>query len=116
MSNPTITINDFIGVTCGEDDWLRFTVTAYNETDRSLMVRIDAMGNDGWKRHTRWRDGKEYRFVRHFNSDEAPFDRYDPMELWEWLRPGQKEHETILPQILLYFWHDQQLLSMEWDF
>jgi len=33
----------------------------------------------------------------------------------EKLRPGQKEDETILPQVLLYYWHKDGKLSMELD-
>ena len=108
-------IEDLIGVQQGKENYILFALLAHNE-DKSLQIRIDAIGDNRWRQYTEFAVGEIYNFKRHFNSNEPPFDkRSDPMELWEYLRPGQKENETILPQILLYFWHNDEKLDMELD-
>jgi hypothetical protein len=99
----------------GNDDYIVFTALSYDEEKRSLQVRIDQIGDDRWFRNTTFKEGNTYEFQRHFNSNEPPFTNSDPMELWEHVRPEQKEGELILPQILLYFWHKDNRLSMELD-
>lgn len=106
-------IQDLIGVLQGSEDYILFTLLACDEG--SLQIQIDKIGDQRWHKHTHFVVGGTYVFKRHFNSNEPPFDMSDPMELWECLRPNQKEYETILPQILLYFWHKDGNLSMELD-
>jgi hypothetical protein len=108
------TITNLIGVPQVERDIL-YTALAFNPEDRSLRVRIDQIEDDRWFRLSPFLEGREYTFQRHFNSDDPPFTGSDPMELWEYVRPEQKEGELILPQILLYYWHKDGKLSMELD-
>lgn len=108
-------ITDLIGVPQGDSSYIAFTAITYNPEDKSLRVRIDGIFDARWDRNTTFQAGQEYTFKRHFNSNEPPFTGSDPMELWEHMRPGQKEDETILPQILLYYWHKDKRLSMELD-
>lgn len=110
-----MTIEELIGIQQGKDNYITYTPLAYNPDDKSLRVRIDQIDDDRWFRYSPFLENREYVFRRHFNSDDPPFSRTDPMELWEYIRPEQKENEILLPQILLYFWHKDKKLSMELD-
>ena len=112
MSLP---IDNLLGKEQGSDDYLVFTALSFNPETKSLEVRVDRICDPRWLIQTHLEEGKTYIFERHGNSDEAPYNSSDPMELWECLRPGQKANETILPQILLYFWHKDNRLSIELD-
>lgn len=108
-------IEDLLNSQQGHNDYIEFTPLSYDSKMKSLQVRIDYIGDGRWNAHTHFENGEIYEFKRHHNSNEEPFDNIDPMELWEAMRPNQKDDELILPQILLYFWHNDNRLSMELD-
>lgn len=108
-------IEKLLGISMGNDNYIVFVPISHNEDKKSLNIRIDRIIDERWIRYTTFQEGEIYEFQRHFNSNEPPFQQQDPMELWEWLRPEQKENETLLPQVLLYFWHKDNKLSMELD-
>jgi hypothetical protein len=108
-------IDSLVGTKQGGEDYIVFTPMAFEPEKKSLEVRIDHIGDARWLAYTTFKEGETYIFRRHGNSDNTINTSVDPMELWEWHRPGQKEDETILPQVLLYFWHKDNRLSMELD-
>lgn len=108
-------IEDFIGKVHDERD-ITYKIIGYDRETRKLTVEVSAC-HDFWALYLMLiNESKEstgrkpvYEMVRHFNSDSDEKlndpNTHDPMELWEWRRPGQKDDEVFLPQILLYLWH-----------
>jgi hypothetical protein len=115
-------IEDQVGKTHGSKNYIQFQVTGYNPLTKELHVYIEHIGDPHWHRYID--EGKNYILFRHGNSDDD-FSNEDPMELWE-LSTDQKkwvegdhiaipEYDLVLPQILIYYWHKDDRLSMEWD-
>ena len=108
-------ITDYVFIKQGTPDYIEFEVQAFFPDSKELLVLIESIGDRRWEAYTPFKPGHAYFFKRHWNSNNEPFDGPDPMELWEYMRPGQKENETILPQVLLYYWHKDKKLDMELD-
>ena len=104
-------IEELLGLPQKQDD-IVFTVIDC-DFKKNLKVRIDSMSYDRWKCY--FEEGNVYNFIRHSSSDDSSKWQNDPMELWDYQRMGQQEFETILPQILVYYWHNDKKLSMELD-
>lgn len=104
-------ITEQLGKTQGRDSWIVFRATGYNPETRELSIHIEKIGDPRW--HNYLTEGITYTFKRHGDSDEPEYKSSDPLELWE--LPQGSEDELVLPQILLYFWHNDSRLSMEWD-
>jgi hypothetical protein len=116
-------IEEQLGKTQGRDSWIVFRATGYNPETRELSIHVEKIGDKRW--HGYLDEGVTYTLFRHDNSSEPPYDGPDPMELWELPTKQKKwvegehvripEYDLVLPQILLYFWHNDNKLSMEWD-
>lgn len=101
------------------DDSIVYRATAYNPETKELSIFIEKIGDSRWCNYLD--EGETYIFNCH---DEKPIhEGTDSLELWE-LPTEQKKwvnesHITVgdlvLPQILIYFWHNDNKLSMEWD-
>lgn len=99
---------------------ITFKATGYNPETKELHIFVEKIEDERWHRYLD--EGKDYIFEHHPNSDDT---EPDPMEIWE-LPTNQKkwkeqdriailEYDLVFPQILLYFWHNDSRLSMEWD-
>jgi hypothetical protein len=115
-------ITEQLGKTQGCDSWIVFRATGYNPETRELAIHIEKIGDPRWWNYLD--EGMTYTF-KHDDSDEPQYKEHDPLEMWK-LPTNQKkwiekehivipEYDLVLPQILLYFWHNDSKLSMEWD-
>lgn len=113
-------IEEQLGQTQGKNDWILYKATGYNPETKELNVYIESIGDARW--HQYLDVGKNYTFEYHPNSNA---EGIDPMELWDLPTKQKKwverehvaipEYDLVLPQILIYFWHNDSRLSMEWD-
>ncbi len=117
-------IEEQLGKTQGREDWILYKATGYNPETKELNIYIEKIGDARWLNYLD--EGKNYTFFRHNeDSDGEDYKGPDPMELWELPTTQKKwtneehvsvpEYDLVLPQILIYFWHNDSRLSMEWD-
>jgi hypothetical protein len=101
---------------------ITFRATGYNPTTKELTIHVEEIINPRW--HKYLDENKTYTLFYHENS--SPDSKFDPLELWE-LPTNQKkwvneehvaipEYDLVLPQVLLYFWHNDDKLDLDWDF
>lgn len=112
-------IEDKLNLRQGEG--LVFRATGYNPTTKELTIHVEKIINPRW--HKYLDEDKTYVLEYHENSSvSGP----DPMELWE-LPTSQKkwveeehiaipEYDLVFPQILLYFWHNDDRLCLNWSY
>jgi len=106
-------IEDKLGLRQGNG--ITFRATGYNPTTKELTIHIEKIINPRW--HKYLDEDKTYVLFYHESSD--PDSKFDPLELWE-LPTNQKkwveEAHITIPQVLLYFWHNDDRLDLDWDF
>ena len=117
-------ITEQLGKKQGRDSSIVYRATGYNPETKELTIHVDEIGDPRWQRYLD--EGVTYTFEIHPDSDKGPqFESSDPLELWElptkqkkWVNESHvaiPEYNMVLPQILLYFWHNDSRLSMEWS-
>lgn len=116
-------IEQQLGKKQGKEDWIVYRATGYDPLTKELFIHIESIGDSRWYRYLD--EGKTYTF-KCLEDDDDGKEHHDPMSLWELPTTQKKwaegehiaipEYDLVLPQILIYFWHKDSRLSIEWDY